>query len=109
MEIKYNKSVTADLKDLLVGRWASPIVCNAVTNRKGGTYISLNNNQELIIQNFDTTSSTFTNETIINRFEKFSVDGKNLLKLSDSDSYNIFSLKQNATSKLASSPKQVWL
>lgn len=82
MEIKYNKSVTADLKDLLVGRWASPIVCNAVTNRKGGTYISINNNQEMIIQNFSTTSSSFINETTINRLEKYSVDGKNLLKLS---------------------------
>jgi len=82
MEIKYNKSVTADLKDLLLGRWASPIVCNTVTNRKGGTYISLNNNQELITQNFDPTSSSFVSETIINRLERFSVDGKNLLKLS---------------------------
>ena len=82
MEIKYNKSVTSDLKELLVGRWASPIVCNTVTNRKGGTYISLNNNQEMIVQNFSTTSSSFINETTINRLEKYSVDGKNFLRLS---------------------------
>ena len=82
LEIKYNKNITGDIKNILVGRWSSPIVCRVVTNRKGGTYISLNNNQDFIIQNYDPTTSTLTNETIINRFEKFSVNGKNLIKLS---------------------------
>lgn len=84
-ELKNEKPIadaSSDIKNLLIGRWANPLICQVVTKRKAGTYLFLNNNQDLILQNFDFENSSFLNETKINKIEPFTKNGKNLVKLS---------------------------
>ena len=75
----------------LIGRWSYPDVCS-IADKKSGAYISKNEKQELIIQNF-VNSSQLIGESLINKLEQYSLEGKVYLKLTgtftDKDNKNV--------------------
>jgi len=68
-----------EVPDAFLGRWATVEVCNVITYRKAGVYIS-KKEIEIVIEVFAVDSSKLLNSSLVNGFEQYEKNNKVFLK-----------------------------